>query len=161
MDKISISDSPSIPSLRWYAVLSNGETAYEDDGRPDCSINSGWVRLGNYVKKHQIYISELYLQFRSHIEALPGGKYGYYLSKGAVGSFGMSHGCYWVGYIDGLSDNLDEYYQVRCFQFQVPELIVCDNEFRTVNRNDPRLILCQTVEATKAPIHQDIPQVDG
>ena len=72
---------------RWVARLSNGLTVYQDDYRPNLTEYSAWRRLRQYCKSNSVQISELKLQFRSHVEDVPKGD-GYYFARGAGAWFG-------------------------------------------------------------------------
>ena len=77
--------SYSIDNTIWFVKLSNGETVYQDDGRPDVEPNSAWLRLKEYCAEKNLRIEQMYLQYRSHVEPIGEGYDGYYFCKGASG----------------------------------------------------------------------------
>jgi hypothetical protein len=78
-----------VPDLRWIAHLSNGETIYQDDERPEMEPRSAWIRLGNYIRNNNLKIISLKFQFRSHVINLEDNADGYYFAKGAVAVWGI------------------------------------------------------------------------
>src|SRR5688500_10269504 len=87
-DFVSLVTDEHVPDLRWVAVLSNGETVYQDDDRPGIKPESAWIRLGNYVNNRGLHIVALSFQFRSHVISLPENADGYYFAKGALAFWG-------------------------------------------------------------------------
>lgn len=55
-----------VHSTRWVVELSNGETVWQDDGRPGIE-DSAWIRLKNYCEYHGLSIKNLRLQFRNNM----------------------------------------------------------------------------------------------
>ena len=51
----------------WFVTLSNGETVYQDDDRPNIEPSSAWLRLKTYCKENDVYITEMFLKYRSNI----------------------------------------------------------------------------------------------
>jgi hypothetical protein len=45
----------------WFAELSNGEKVFQDDDRPGVNPPSAWVRLVDYCKTNDVYITRFYL----------------------------------------------------------------------------------------------------
>ena len=39
----------------WIVKLSNGETVYQDDGRPDVEPESAWLRLKQYCEDNNLH----------------------------------------------------------------------------------------------------------
>ena len=74
---------------RWVVVLSNGESVFQDDGRPGVEPRSAWERLHNYCKDNNLHIQSMSIMFRSNRQALPSNMDGYYFSKGSRGAFGF------------------------------------------------------------------------
>lgn len=91
-----------VPSNRWIASLSNGETIFEDK-RPN--MKSSWERLADYVSENDISITQLRIQFANGSEVkLPANAPGYIHKKKAwsTGAYGGGYLC--IGYADsGLS----------------------------------------------------------
>lgn len=75
----------------WIAELTNGETVYQDDYRPDASHHSAWVRLASYLEQERTSIRTMHLKFRSNRmdRVVPENAEGYYFSKTSIGVFGL------------------------------------------------------------------------
>ena len=67
----------------WIADLSNGETVYQDDGRPDVKPASDWTRLKIYCEENELHITRIKVRNRSHVEEAGSGYDGYFFCKGA------------------------------------------------------------------------------
>jgi len=62
----------NIVSAQWIAELSDGTTVYQDDGHPERSNQSSWLRLSMYLKQTRLNIVSLKLRYRSNIaDTLP------------------------------------------------------------------------------------------
>jgi hypothetical protein len=107
-----------VPTLRWVVQLDNGETIYQDDGRPGMDPPSAWIRLGNYVRNNGFKIVGLLFQFRSHNVHIEPNAEGYYFAKGAIGYAGAPET--FQQFVAGF---LKEGIIYKTW-FQVPELIV-------------------------------------
>ena len=67
----------------WIATLSNGDTIYQDDGRPDVEPSSAWVRLRLYCQQNDVHIINMQVRNRSHVEDIGADHDGYFFCKGA------------------------------------------------------------------------------
>ena len=67
---------------KYRATLSNGLEFISDDGR-EANQPFSWLRLVRYCREHNLYITNLVLQNRSHREQLRPNADGYYMSMGA------------------------------------------------------------------------------
>ena len=67
----------------WIAELSNGETVYQDDGRPNAEPESGWLRMKQYCEENNLHIESMKVRNRSHVEDIGSGYDGYFFCKGA------------------------------------------------------------------------------
>lgn len=67
----------------WIAKLSNGETVYQDDGRPNVQPESAWLRMKQYCEENDLYIESIQVRNRSHVEDVGVGHDGYFFCKGA------------------------------------------------------------------------------
>jgi hypothetical protein len=126
--------SYSIDNTIWFVKLSNGETVYQDDGRPDAEPHSAWLRLKEYCAEKNLRIEEMYLQFRSHVEPIGIGHDGYYFCKGASGflfSEETLHS-FVVGTLSGDTLSIRHY--------KTPELTVLQMDTRTKFGNEECLI---------------------
>tara|TARA_R100000008_G_C3585401_1_gene171862 strand:- start:3312 stop:3794 length:483 start_codon:yes stop_codon:yes gene_type:complete len=70
----------------WIVELSNGETVYQDDGRPGITPPSAWERLKIYCDANDLHITKMSFKNRSHLETVGEGDDGYFFCK-AAGAF--------------------------------------------------------------------------
>ncbi len=123
----------------WLASLSDGTTAFMDDGRPGLGEHSAWVRLATHVREGGLRLRGLSLRFRGHREAgiLPDDADGYYFCKSALGTFGqdVTMGFYLVGALRGR--------RMEVQRWSVPELILVEREERDPARAGKCLIPCR------------------
>tara|TARA_R110000765_G_scaffold93225_7_gene175808 strand:- start:21742 stop:22275 length:534 start_codon:yes stop_codon:yes gene_type:complete len=87
----------------WYVTLSNGETVYQDDGRPNVEPSSAWVRLKDYCGENNVYIEEMFLKYRSNVIKTASNVKGYYFCKSVSGLLfsDETRHSYVVGSVDG------------------------------------------------------------
>ena len=110
---------------RWIATLSDGRKVYQDDDRPGLSINSAWIRLGNFLKENQeLKIVGMTIGFRDHIVNVGDNADGYFFCKSAFAGTGsnITIGMYLVGTLVGHTLNVKRY--------QIPEIILVEEEIR-------------------------------
>jgi hypothetical protein len=124
----------------WFVKLSNGETIYQDDGRPDTEPASAWLRLKKYCADRNLHIKEMCVQYRSHIEHIPQNCDGYYFCKGASG-FLFSEETMHSFVVGTLSGN-----SLSVRHWKVPELTVIQTETRTKLGNEECLIEKSIIE---------------
>jgi hypothetical protein len=131
---ICTTDDPYVRTrLRWVAELSDGTTAYEDDGRPGADPPQAWLRLGEHCRRHGLRIVAMRLQHRTRIVELPPGKDGYYHAKLAFGvAGGESFSAYKAGYLEGGV--------LRVGTWKTPELEPMGEEEREPDMSSPCLI---------------------
>ena len=65
----------------WVALLSNGQTVFQDDGREGIKDYSAWIRLKDHCDQEGVYIEDLKIKFRSHTVPIPKSE-GYHFIKG-------------------------------------------------------------------------------
>lgn len=118
----------------WIVTLSNGETVYQDDDRPDAIPASAWQRLGNYCRDNGIYITSMKIKNRSHVETVGEGGDGYYFCK-AAGKF-LFDGRTDHSFIVGVLDNG----KLRVRKWNLPEIVPEEFEDRKAIDTDPCLI---------------------
>jgi hypothetical protein len=122
---------------RWEALLSDGMTVLQDDGRPGVE-RSAWLRLKAHVHTHNLNIDRLSLRFRGRVEnMLPDYAQGYYFSHNPIAVWGLENTLYFylVGFLtDGL---------VRLERWKVPELILTGREDRPAQDAGRALIVNQ------------------
>ena len=101
----------------WIATLSNGETIYQDDGRPNVEPPSAWVRLKKYCEVNNLHITNIKVRNKSHIEDVGSGYDGYFFCKsvGALMFGDMTQHSFVLGVLEG------EKLSVR--KWRLPELI--------------------------------------
>jgi hypothetical protein len=119
----------------WVAVLSNGQTVYQDDNRIDYEEKSAWLRLKRYISENQLKIKTFYIKFRSNtVLSTPSDASGYFFSKGIMGSVATSNVFYYlVGHIENG--------KVYIKKFKIPELLCFDQEVRELyNCKEDQLI---------------------
>lgn len=124
---------------RWVAVLSNGETIYQDDDRPGVEEPSAWKRLKSYCSETGAHIRELWLQFRSNRVCIqPTDADGYYFVKCAYGFWGATETKH--AYIAGaLVDG-----SIHAIKWRVPELLSLEVQTREPDYLSPSLITKQS-----------------
>lgn len=119
----------------WVVTLSNGEDVYQDDCRYGIENNS-WLRLKKELNSSNLYITSLRFVFRSHVESIDRDADGYFFIKGFMGSIIGNHRT--SLYIGGtLLNNV-----VTVKTFQVPELLLIEEEIRTIEACEECLIKC-------------------
>lgn len=119
---------------RWYVVLNNGQKVYQDDERPHTYPHSTWLRLQEYCRLNKLYITAMYLQFRSHTEAIEADADGYFFSKSAMSGFGMNRtfNYFLIGTI--------KHNTLTVNSWKLPELIVNETEIRDINKSLENII---------------------
>ena len=108
----------------WIATLSNGETIYQDDGRPNVEPKSAWSRLKIYCEKNGLHIKNLKVKNRSHLEDVGSDYDGYFFCKGARGFLfdGLTLHTFVIGILEGE--------KLRVKRWRLPELIADSFEER-------------------------------
>tara|TARA_R110002020_G_scaffold406830_1_gene616979 strand:- start:739 stop:1191 length:453 start_codon:yes stop_codon:yes gene_type:complete len=69
----------------WIVTLSNGETVYQDDDRPEVEPASAWLRLKTYCQENDLHIESMKIKNRSNVVETNAGADGYFFCKGAGG----------------------------------------------------------------------------
>lgn len=85
---------------RWEAWLSDGTHVFMDDYRPGVEPHSAWERLGVHCKENGLYIVDMIIRFRSHVESMGQNKDGYFFCKGVTASLGKSLETFLTGTLD-------------------------------------------------------------
>ena len=67
----------------WIATLSNGETIYQDDGRPNIKPSSAWSRLKSYCEINDVHITNIKLRNRTNVVDVGSNHDGYFFCKSA------------------------------------------------------------------------------
>jgi hypothetical protein len=108
---------------RWEAVLSDGTTVIQDDGRPGLEP-SAWLRLARHCWENGLRVRSLSVRFRSNVvRAVPDDAPGYFfrncVKKWLSGHTVRSLLVGWLG--EG---------GVRVTRLRVPDLVVLGEEVR-------------------------------
>ena len=101
----------------WIVTISNGETIYQDDGRPNIEPASAWVRLKKYCEENNLYITNMKVRNKSHVEDVGSDYDGYFFCKsaGALMFGDTTQHSFVLGFLEG------EKLSVR--KWRLPELI--------------------------------------
>lgn len=103
-----------VHSTRWIVELSNGETVWQDDGRPGME-ESAWVRLKNYCEANDLKIKNLKLKFRNNMPDVVYEGGDFFFSKLLRASFISSKGTakndhfYLIGVTEGDKVHIDKW----------------------------------------------------
>jgi hypothetical protein len=87
-----------VPSSRWIASLSNGETVFEDAIK---GVAPAWERLALYVQKNRLAITKLRVQMGSLEVDLPSHQEGYIQKKRVMSAGGITAKKLCVGHVQG------------------------------------------------------------
>lgn len=119
----------------WMADLSDGRTAYRDDGRPGY-IYSSWDRLREYCLENNLYVKGMTLKFRSHLEMIPQSE-AYFVRNSILGSFGKKKTVNRHYFLVGTLQK-----EVLLVQkWQVPELLLISTKEREINDDTIRSMI--------------------
>lgn len=121
----------------FIAKLSNGEEVWDDSEREEYSEKYAWYRLKEYVLRNGLWITDLKLLYKSHVEVLPSNKDGYYLGRGNISNVSEVR-------IDRSNYYIAGYYEdgkiVRKW-FKVPELVIHDEDEQPFDITQKPLIM--------------------
>ena len=113
----------------WKAELSDGSVFIEQ-------IDGTWHMLIDKIKQERLCITNLRIQFRNEICApLPANSKGYFLRYASLGILNMSSQMRFliIGY-------LKEDDTIQCFKVKIPELMIIEEDIRTVEKAGLSLI---------------------
>ena len=116
-------NSPYFEQPVWIATLSNNEEIYQDDGAHEGLEPSAWIRLKEYCKEQELYLTNLQLRFKSHVVGSEPLAEGYFFCKAILGSLFSSSCTHY--YVIGHMDKSDTIHKTK---FIVPELIEEEKE---------------------------------
>lgn len=127
----------NIFSAQWIAELSDGTTAYQDDGHPERSNQPSWLRLSLYLKQTRLNIVSLKLRYRSNIaDTLPRNAEGYFFSNMMYSIFGSHSGtCYVIGYKDGDVIKTEDWLVPNLTLLKTDQRELIFNDFLIVNNH--------------------------
>lgn len=116
----------------WKVVLSNNEIVYSDNMYIE--EKSDWERLKEYCNNNGLKITKFYFGFRSNILSLPEGKENYYFARRIKTGFGVVNEQH--AFVLGYKDKGE----IKISIYQMPEVILLEEERRQIKDNDPFLI---------------------
>lgn len=118
----------------WTALLSDGRSVYQDEGRPGQTEPSAWIRLQNYCKENNLYVKSMYITFRSHTERMTESNEGWFFRKGVLswGGSGKTSNFFITGPI---VNN-----KIYVTKWRVPEIIIEESEIRDIDNNEDGII---------------------
>ena len=56
----------------WMVTLSNGESVYQDDNRPNIYPESAWIRLKIYCEENDLYITDMKIRNKVKVKSIEG-----------------------------------------------------------------------------------------
>ena len=118
----------------WMVTLSNGESVYQDDNRPNIYPESAWIRLKIYCEENDLYITDMKIRNKGNVKSIESNCDGYFFCKGA-GAFLFGDETvhsFIIGTLNG--DTL----QVR--KWRLPELVPETVELRDPIESEESLI---------------------
>lgn len=119
----------------WMVTLSNGESIYQDDNRPDVYPESAWKRLKLYCEENDLHITDMKIRNKGNVKSMEPNCDGYFFCKGA-GAFLFGGETLHSFVIGTLKDN------VLCVRkWRLPELISETNEYRDPRESRESLIV--------------------
>lgn len=101
----------------WVVTLSDGTTVYQADDDPRLEGNNSWLCLKKYAEENKLYIKDMVVRFRDHVEVVGSGAELYFFVHMVLGNFvGYSQVFYNTGVLvdDGF---------IRGHQWIIPEFI--------------------------------------
>lgn len=80
--KTEVSSADIREQVMWIVNLSNGETAYQCDFSPEeMTGDNSWLCLKRYVEENNLFIKDMILRFRDHVELVGSDVDGYYFAR--------------------------------------------------------------------------------
>lgn len=125
----------------WKAELNDGTVVYQDDGRPEYSVNSSWLRLKEYCESNKLFPRKMWIIFRSHTEYCGESDRGFFFSLGVLASpvdQKVVHR-YVCGPIVGD--------KIKVKAWRVPEVLPMEEEERDIIGNEEKTI-CSSLLST-------------
>jgi hypothetical protein len=106
----------------WFADLSDRTRVFADDERPGLEPIA-WKRLRTYLYQNNLYITQLFIRFRSHSELIGSSDVGYMFRRGLMAD--VASGVNSQRFIVGLINNDDK---IITQTWTVPELVRFESE---------------------------------
>jgi hypothetical protein len=114
----------------WIVNLSNGEVAYQSDDDPQMENHNSWLCLKKYAEENGLYIKDMVLRFRDHVEVVGSGAKAYYFVHMILGNFiGYNQLFYNTGVLVGDT--------IKVNQWIIPELMVLETSTKIIS--DPHV----------------------
>lgn len=105
----------------WMVELSNGVTVYQDD-----DDGNSWAQLKQYVEDNGLYLKNMHIRFRDHIEQIGSDSEAYYFVNSILAStFGYQQSFFVTGVVAGDV--------IHCKEWIIPELMVYSGGDRNIN----------------------------
>jgi hypothetical protein len=117
----------------WKAILNNGETVYQDDGKFQDPHPSAWLRLKRYCEENNLYPTDMWITFRSHTEYCGHSDVGFFFSLGILASPGSENE---HRYICGPIIGED----IHVKAWKVPEILEQESYTRPIIGNEEKII---------------------
>ena len=54
----------------WMVTLSNGESVYQDDYRPNVYPESAWIRLKIYCEENDLHITDMKIRNKGNVKSI-------------------------------------------------------------------------------------------
>ena len=119
----------------WTVTLSNGESVYQDDDRPDVYPESAWARLKIYCEENDLHITDMKIRNKGNVQSIESNCDGYFFCKGA-GAFLFGGETVHSFVIGVLKDNT-----LHVRKWRLPELIFEMEERRDPSKSTESLIV--------------------
>ena len=119
----------------WMVTLSNGESVYQDDDRPDVYPESAWARLKIYCEENDLHITDMKIRNKGNVQSIESNCDGYFFCKGA-GAFLFGGETVHSFVIGILKDNT-----LHVRKWRLPELIFEMEERRDPSKSPESLIV--------------------
>lgn len=118
---------------RWVVTLNNGQKVYSFDHHTDKG-DSCWIRLKKYCESNSLYITDIYIHFRSNTINFPSNKDGYFFRRGILASLQSEYSQHfmYVGYLE--ND------QLLVKKYQIPAMLLEETEYRDIEVSEESLI---------------------
>lgn len=121
----------------WVVTLSNGVVVYQSDDNPEFAIKNSWLGLKKHVENHNLYIKDMVLRFRDHVEVIGSGAPAYYFVHMVLANIvGWVQTFYKIG-------TLREDGKIHGETWIIPELMTAPDEPSFVrDPDDPKVAEC-------------------
>lgn len=127
----------SLWETHWHVTLNDGTEVWDDDYRPEYTINGmrdpSWSRLKRYCDENKLWVTNMYLRFRSHYEHLEPNQDGYFFIRKMLAQMGGYSSQFFItGVLKGG--------ELHSTEWRVPELIPVEHKIRNFEKDEQFLI---------------------